>query len=132
MNAIPEIPKGLGDELLKRKYGRQHHKIADLLLRKFAIESILMQDPSEDLKKKLETELRSVFCEIEAITDYLRAWYFAYYNLCSQCHTCTFNHRGQYCTFYGEKKIPHPDSNHPNRVCSKYNPKKNKKILTNN
>jgi len=129
MKTLPDIPRGLGNELLSKKYGKNHQRISDLLLRKFSIEFILLQNPEDNLKEELESDLRSVFSEIASITDYLRTWYFAYYNFCSKCDNCTFNHDGRSCSFYGENNIPEPDPNHPTKVCSHCNPKK---ILANN
>lgn len=133
MNIIPDIPRGLGDELLRKKYGKQHQKLTDLLLRKFSIEVLLEQNPEDEIKSSLNRELKSVFYQIRCISDYLKAWYTAYFNLCSKCQNCAFNHNGEYCSFYGEKKIPSPDPSHPNKVCSHHTLKKpTKKILTNN
>jgi len=135
MNALPDIPRGLGDEILRKKYGKQHQKLTDLLLKRFSIETLLEHhsEAPDPIKRSLQRQLESVFAQINSISDYLRAWYTAYFNLCSKCQNCAFNQNGKYCSFYGEKKIPTPEPAHPNKVCSHHTPKRpTKKIFTNN
>jgi hypothetical protein len=131
-NILPKIPHGLGDQLLKRKYGKHHCKLADLLLQKFSIESILEQDPNDLVKDALIEELKQVFAQIESITNYLKIWYTAYLNLCSKCQSCKFNCKNRSCSYYGNK-MPSPDLDHPNRTCSHCSPKQiSEKIHINN
>jgi len=132
MNILPDIPRGLGDQLLRKKYGKQHQKLTDLLLRKFSIEALLDQGPEDIIKNALESELHAVFAQINCINDYLKDWYTAYFNWCSKCENCAFNEGGKYCSFYGENKIPQPDPSRPDKVCSHCTSKKpTKKIFIN-
>jgi hypothetical protein len=130
---LPKIPKGLGDQILQKKFGKDRRKLTDLLLRKFSIETVLMMEkPHKIIKDALEKELREVFSEIEAITDHLRLWYVAYTNMCANCGKCEFNHKNQYCKYYGNKKLPTPDPDKPNKICPHCTAKHAEKMHINN
>jgi len=129
---LPQIPIGLGEQLLRKKFGKHHSKMTDLILKRISIEVVLMQEPEDSIKKTMNKKLKAVLREIDSIKDYLRLWYVAYLNLCSGCSNCKYNCKDEYCKFYGKKHMPVPDPNNPNKTCPHQTSARPKKMCINN
>jgi len=124
MNTMQKIPIGLARQILKKKYGKGSDTLDDIVLEKIACEKLLAYlkeaGQSKGLLDRVQKQLRTINKKLSAKSDYLAAWYSAYFALASQCNQCSFNHENHHCSFYGEKKMPQLNPNSPNKKCDHF------------
>jgi len=120
---IPQIPIGLADQVIRKKFGKQSKILSDLILSKIAAEVMLQSIDETTASKsssyiKIQKRINNLEKVIERQIEYLQSWYEAYFNLAMQCNECSFNNEGSFCSFYGENKIPFPDPSKKDKKCA--------------
>jgi len=119
---IPDIPTGLADQIIKRRFGKSDAKIGDIILSKIAAEAMLEEieanlGKSSSIYKSVSKQILKFEKELFVRVDCLKSWYSSYFALAVQCNECAFNEKGQYCSFYGKGKIPLIDPTNLNSKC---------------
>jgi hypothetical protein len=122
-----DIPQGLALQLLRKQFGNTSCSLDDLIFEKISYEILqkyLVNNDidTEDSVRDIQTNIKKLEKQISQRVSFLRKWYNAYLQLAVQCAQCSFNEKGLYCGFYGQKRIPFPDPENPNKKCDSFIP----------